>query len=127
RQTLEMEFDKRGARVEYVLGNYEQTPEGEVRKDLDATFAKWENARRVERSLRGKRGKAESGLFVGGRPPYGYSVDREAQGGLAINDEQAAVVQRIFDLYVHKGYSIRNIAETLTAEQVANHSGKIGW
>lgn len=127
RQTLEMEFDKRGARVEYVLGNYEQTPEGEVRKDLDATFAKWENARRVERSQRGKRGKAESGLFVGGRPPYGYSVDREAQGGLAINDEQAAVVQRIFNLYVHKGYSIRAIADTLTTEQVANHSGKINW
>ena len=127
RQTLEMEFDKRGARVEYVLGNYEQTPEGEVRKDLDATFAKWENARRVERSQRGKRGKAESGLFVGGRPPYGYSVDREAQGGLAVNEEQATVIQRVFDLYVHKGYSIRAIADTLAAEQIKNHSGGYNW
>ena len=127
RQTLEMEFDRRGARVEYVLGNYEQTPEGEVRKDLDATFAKWENARRVERSQRGKRGKAESGLFVGGRAPYGYSVDRKAKGGLVVNEEQATVIQRIFDLYVHRGYSIRAIADTLAAEQITNHSGTYSW
>ena len=37
RQTLEREFNNRGARVEYVLGSYEETPEGEVRKDLDCT------------------------------------------------------------------------------------------
>lgn len=127
RQTLEIEFGRRGARVEYVLGNYEQTPEGEVRKDLDATFAKWENARRVERSQRGKRGKAESGLFVGGRAPYGYSIDREAQGGLAVNKDQAAVIQRIFDLYVNRGYSIRAIADTLTEEGTRNHSGHYNW
>jgi site-specific DNA recombinase len=61
RQTLEREFNKRGARVEYVLGGYDESPEGEVRKDLDATFAKWENTKRVERSLRGKYRKAQSG------------------------------------------------------------------
>jgi site-specific DNA recombinase len=124
RQTLEMEFNRHDARVEYVLGNYEETPEGEVRKDLDATFAKWENARRVERSKRGKRGKAESGLFVGGRPPFGYRIDRQADGGLAIDDEQAAVVQRIFNLYVHDRQSIRGIVNILTAEEVKNQSGK---
>jgi site-specific DNA recombinase len=71
RQTLEHEFAHRGVRVEYVLGNYEASPEGEVRKDMDATFAKWENAKRVERCNRGKRGKAERGRFVG----YGTALD----------------------------------------------------
>src|SRR5215211_208557 len=37
RQVLEREVMARGARVEYVLGNYDESPEGEVRKDLDAT------------------------------------------------------------------------------------------
>jgi site-specific DNA recombinase len=78
RQTLEREFNSRGARIEYVLGSYEETPEGEVRKDLDATFAKWENAKRVERCNRGKRRKAETGKFVAGRAPYGYRLDPEA-------------------------------------------------
>jgi len=48
RQTLEMEFFRRSAKVEFALGNYDDSPEGEVRKDIDATFAKWENAKRVE-------------------------------------------------------------------------------
>ena len=39
-------------------------PEGEVRKDMDATFAKWENAKRVERCNRGKRGKAEKDCML---------------------------------------------------------------
>jgi len=51
-------------RIEYVLGNYEETAEGEVRKDLDATFAKWENAKRVERLLAGKIAQSGAGLFV---------------------------------------------------------------
>src|SRR6266496_254313 len=75
RQTIEREVASLGARVEYVLGNYDESPEGEVRKDLDATFAKWENAKRVERSNRGKKRKAEMGKFVSGRAPYGYRVD----------------------------------------------------
>ena len=84
RQTLEIEFDQRGAKVEFVLGGYEDTPEGDVRKDLDATFAKWENAKRVERCNRGKKRKAETGLFVAGRAPYGYVIDKTAFGGLEV-------------------------------------------
>ncbi len=45
RQTLEREFGQHGVQVEYVLGDYAESAEGEVRKDLDATFAKWENAK----------------------------------------------------------------------------------
>ena len=58
-----MEFKKLGVNVEYVLGNYEDSPQGEVRKDLDATFAKWENTKRIEDCNRGKKGKAEAGKY----------------------------------------------------------------
>jgi site-specific DNA recombinase len=127
RRELEIEFEKRGARVEYVLGNYENSPEGEVRKDMDATFAKWENAKRVERCLRGKRGKAESGLFVAGTAPYGYCIDQDAAGGLAVVPAQANVVARIFEMYVNEGKSIRSIAADLSQRQVINHSGSTAW
>jgi site-specific DNA recombinase len=113
RQTLELEFNSKGAKVEYVLGNYEETPEGEVRKDLDATFAKWENARRVERCQRGRRGKAKQGYYVGSRPIYGYEMDREAPGGLVINNEQAKAVRKAFQQYVENGLSIYGIANYL--------------
>lgn len=82
RQTLEIEFISRGAKIEFVLGDYAETAEGEVRKDLDAAFAFRENAKRVERR---NRGKAERDLLVAGQKPYGYNYDREVIGGLALN------------------------------------------
>lgn len=127
RETLERDFEKRGATVEYVLGNYDESAEGEVRKDLDATFAKWENAKRVERSLRGKRGKAERGLFVGGRPPFGFRIDGKTVGGLAGEAVQIAVVQRIFHSFVLDGQSLGQICHSLSAEKVKNWHGKTKW
>lgn len=127
RRTLELELEQRGAKVEYVLGSYEDTPEGEVRKDLDATFGKWENAKRVERTLRGKRGKAQSGKFVAGKPAYGYYICIEAKGGLAVNEAQARIVIWIFQRYVNEGMSIRQIAKRLTEKGIPNHSGRKKW
>ncbi len=127
RQTIEIELQERGASVEYILGNYDASPEGEVRKDLDATFAKWENVKRVERSLRGKRGKAESGKFVGGKPPYGYELDEKAQAGLAVLEEEAEVVREIFELYGREGLSIRGITEHLTDRGVSSPTGRPSW
>jgi len=113
RQTLENEFEALEAHVEFAVGSYDQTPEGEVRKDLDATFAKWENAKRVERCNRGKKGKANRGLFVSGRAPYGYYYDVDELGGLGVNERQAETIRHIFDLFVHERYSIRAIVKNL--------------
>lgn len=114
RQTLEREIEARGARVEYALGNYDETAEGEVRKDLDATFAKWENARRVERCNRGKREKAKQGFFVCGIPPYGYKINKKQPGGLEVDETEAAVIRMAFDLYTNQGFSLYGVADELT-------------
>lgn len=127
RQTLEREFSKRGARVEFVLGAYEETPEGEVRKDLDATFAKWENAKRVERCMRGKRAKAESGRWVAGIVPLGYQSDPDAKGGLAIIPEQAEIVQSIFHMYTEENRSIRDIVRILNEGEFRPYRAGQEW
>lgn len=127
RQTLEREFNKRGARVDYVLGAYEESPEGEIRKDLDATFAKWENAKRVERSMRGKKRKAESGKWVAGVIPYGYRNDPNNNGLLIVEPKAAAVIQRIFHLYTVENRSIREIARILTEEGHVPYHGGSEW
>jgi site-specific DNA recombinase len=127
RETLEREFNKRGARVEYVLGAYEESPEGEIRKDLDATFAKWENAKRVERSMRGKKRKAESGKWVAGIIPFGYQDDPKDKGVLIVNPDAAAIVQRIFHLYTVENRSIREIARILTDEGHVPYHGGDEW
>ncbi|NJM40124.1 MAG: recombinase family protein [Anaerolineae bacterium] len=118
RQTLEKTFARGGARIEYVLGGYENTAEGEVRKDLDATFAKWENAKRSERVMRGKRAKAERGLFVCGTAPYAYRIDDDAPGGLRVVPEEAEVVRRVFHMYVYQRLSLKAIATKLTEDRV---------
>ena len=117
RQTLEREIEATGARVIYVQGNYAESPEGEIHKDLDGAFAKWENLKRVERCLRGKKAKAERGLFVSGAAPYGYRLDKNVPGGLIVCEEEAAIVRRIFADYVN-GASIRELASDLTAEGI---------
>jgi site-specific DNA recombinase len=127
RETLEREFEARGAAVEYVLGNYDESAEGEVRKDLDATFAKWENAKRVERCNRGKCGKANSGKFVAGRTPYGYDMDPESLGGLAVNEKEAEVVQWIFHLYVEENFSIYRIIQALNEHGIRSRFSEKGW
>ena len=127
RQTLEREFNKRGARVEYVLGSYEETPEGEVRKDLDATFAKWENVKRVERCMRGKRRKAESGKWVAGIAPLGYKLNPDAKGGLEVVPEQAHIVREIFDMYTEEQRSIREIVRVLDDRGYVTVRGNTTW
>lgn len=127
RQTLEREFNNRGARVEYVLGAYEETPEGEIRKDLDATFAKWENAKRVERSLRGKRAKAAGGKWVAGIVPFGYGPDPNGKGGLVVVPEQADIVRKIFFLYTEENRSIREIARIMGEDGHISYRGNAEW
>ena len=127
RQTIEIEFNRRGAKVEYVLGNYDETPEGEVRKDMEATFGKWENAKRVERCNRGKLGKAQKGLFVAGRVPYGYVMDAKAPGGLRVDEKQADVIRFIFQLYVEKNLSSRHIVKELKRIGAVPYLGGEEW
>lgn len=126
RQTLEREFAAQGITVRYVLGDYDDTPEGEVRKDMEATFSKWEQTKRVERSKRGKKGKAERGLWPHGSVLYGYTNDDSAPGGLAVIEEQAEVVRRIYELCID-GFSISKIAKQLIAEGKKPVKGGDHW
>jgi DNA invertase Pin-like site-specific DNA recombinase len=76
---------------------------------------------------RGLRGRAERGLSTGGTP-YGYRTEpvevgehgRAVDGAgyqLTVEEAQAAVVRRIFDLYL-AGAGLREIAHRLNAEAV---------
>ena len=127
RQVLEREINTRGARVEYVLGNYDESPEGEVRKDLDATFAKWENAKRVERANRGKKRKAEMGKFVSGVSPYGYRLNSNEESGLEIYEPEAGVVQLMFKWYVENHLSIHQIVKELNESGIKTYREYDQW
>jgi site-specific DNA recombinase len=127
RQTIEREFMARGARVEYFLGNYDETPEGEVKKDLDATFAKWENAKRVERCNRGRKRKAEMGKFVNGTVPFGYRMDRNAYGGLSVIEEDSETVRTIYYWFVEERRSVDQIVHKLNKSGAKTYHESNVW
>jgi len=77
----------------------------------------------VERMMMGRKGKFKRGGFEGGVPPYGYRVEDDK---LVIDEEEAAVVRRIFREYID-GVGTREITRRLNLEGVPTRKAKSGW
>jgi site-specific DNA recombinase len=78
------------------------TPAGRMMVQMLGVFAEFERELIVERTKMGLAKKAAKGEWTGGTPPFGYRYD-PASRRLAPVPAQAAVVQRIFTLYVDRG------------------------
>lgn len=71
-------------------------------------------SKKIKSSLKAKQ---KEGKWVGGRTPFGYAQDPDDKNHLVINEEQAQVVKRIFDMCL-EGLSFFKIAKQLTLEGV---------
>lgn len=96
------------------------TPMGEMVFAVLAGMAAQERKSITERTLAGKREKAAKGGFAGGPAPLGYQRDKE--GGLVVNPEEAALVRRIYAMH-EQGLTNRQIADTLNAEGIPGKRG----
>jgi site-specific DNA recombinase len=78
-------------------------------------LAEYERAKLLERTMRGLRGRAKEGFVPSGNVPLGYEYVRlETKGAhYVINQEEAALVQRIFQMYVQDGLSMTAIVQQL--------------
>jgi len=121
---IEEEFKREGVAIEYVMAQYDDSDEGRLQKQIRGVIAEYEKAKIMERSKRGKRGKAKSGfVLTGARPPYGYKVRSEPhKAWLEINEEEAAVVRTIFDWYVNGDQN----GVKMSANGIAKKLTKIG-
>lgn len=63
--------------------------------------------------------RREQGFHIGAFSLYGYTKDLEKRGHLIIDPEAAAVVRKVFNLYV-EGYGKTSIARILNAEGIPN-------
>lgn len=88
-----------GAELHYVDTG---KSEGSIIDLFKAWQAGEERKKIVERSVRGRQAKARAGKWVGdSNPPYGYKkVGRLQDSRLEISEPEAAVVRRIFSLYI---------------------------
>ena len=82
--------------------------------ELMASIARMERANFVERSLMGKKGAARAGRIPAGRPLYGYRKD--AEGRPVVDEHEAIVVCKLFDMYVTERRGVPTIAKTLERE-----------
>ena len=59
----------------------------------------------------------KEGKYIAGRTPFGYDLDPDNKNHLIINEEQAKVVRRIFDMAMD-GLTYYKIAQQLSNENV---------
>lgn len=89
---------------------------------LLVSYAEWERNVIRERTLSGKLRRAREGRNPGFRPPFGYTRGPEP-GSFERVDAEAALVQRIFDMYL-AGQGARSIAAHLGADGLRFREGR---
>src|SRR5215218_9185505 len=103
--------------LEFVTEKLDDTPEGRLLVSVSSYVAAIEREKIRERTIRGKRAKAEAGRVPSsGLDLYGYVKDRE-RGIRTIREDEAAVVRRIFR-EAAAGRPIRDIARRLNADGI---------
>ena len=120
---------KADVEIEYVLGEYPNTPEGTFIKNVRAAIAEFERLKIVERTTRGKIVAAKAGsVLVGPKPPYGYDASRvDGKIRLHIREDEARIVRLAYAWYGqgdengHK-LSMVEIAHRLTAMGVPTYT-----
>jgi len=116
------------AQTYYVLGGDSESGDGELQVDFKALFARFDNRKRREASLRGKRGTVAAGnvMLPGGCAPYGYTYHRDGRRGwLEIDLVEAAVILELIYRALAEGASTYAIARSLSAAGYATRADTV--
>jgi site-specific DNA recombinase len=125
---LRDELDKHHVLLESVTEDIDKTPLGEAITYLRGTFSQIEAEKIRERTMRGRKARAQQGRVpVGGYSrTYGYdyiSVREKNGGRRIINENEAQWVRQMFDWLVNDGMSCRTIAVKLNSLQIPTKHG----
>lgn len=120
---VEKIFPENQVRLVSILDNYDSAIDNGVadtlpfRAVINDLYAK-DISKKVKAS---KHKNAVNGLFNGNRTPYGYKRSENDRHKLAIDEEYAQNVRRIFDLYL-EGTTLNQIAYTFNDEHIPTPS-----
>ena len=104
--------------VEVVLSFYTRGVYGALAQEESRTNSeniRWGRLKKVQRGISPQPGKCY----------YGYDTDENERW--KINEEQAAIIKRIYNDYLYNDKSPKTIAKELTEEGVANQYGNTVW
>ena len=94
--------------------NGEMSQTGSLMFSLFSSLSESEMMLKQERMMRGRRRNKELGKSVGGRPPFGYDVDKNKR--YVIDPKNSLIISRIFNDYGYNNKSMRGIAIELKEE-----------
>ena len=95
------------------------TSMGRLTLNILLSFAQFEREMISERTKDKMRAARMKGKWVGGRPPLGYSTDKE-KCKLVINPKEAELIRLIFNLYIEK----KSVLQTARALNELGHTTK---
>lgn len=100
-----------------VDGTLSQT--GSLMFSLFSSLSESEMMLKKERMMRGRRRNKELGKSIGGRPPFGYDIDKEKR--YIIDKHKSSLVLRIYNDYGYGNKSMMEIAKELKEEGYFPH------
>lgn len=125
------EFASCNTEVLFINSPKADTPEEALLLQFQGMIAEYERAIIKERSRRGKRFKAKSGVVnVLCGAPYGYNYIRKTDDTAAyyeINEQEAVAVKEMFRMYTEDFCGIGAVARKFTAEQIPTRKNSARW
>jgi len=116
------EFTRQGVETLFVKSPPGNSAEDQLLVQFQGMIAEYERAQILERSRRGKRHRAHAGeVSVMSGAPYGYRYIRktdEAPAAYLVDEAEASVVRRIYEMYTVDGLSIAEITRKLNREGI---------
>jgi len=125
------ELARHGVETLFVKAPQSATAEDQLLVQFQGMIAEYERAQILERSRRGKRHRARAGeISVLSGAPYGYRYIRkseDAPASYAVIDDEAQVVQQVYDYYTVAGLSIGTITRRLNTEGIPTRKRSARW
>src|ERR1700750_1934551 len=116
------EFARHGVETRFVKSPQGDSAEDQLLVEFQGMIAEYERAQILERSRRGKRHRAQLGeVSVMSNAPYGYRYLRntdEAPAAYIIDEAEARVVRRVYEMYTIERLSIGEITRRLNIERI---------
>jgi site-specific DNA recombinase len=111
--------------------DYEQNPENKLTLTMLGAFAEYERAKIMERMGHGRLHRLRMGeMSSSGHRIYGYRYVKKtptSPATLVINEEQAAIVRLIFEMFASGDFGLVTISRFLEERRVPTFAGRSHW
>ncbi len=125
------EFARHGVEVVFIKSPQASTPEEQLLLQFQGMISEYERAQIVERTRRGKRYRAKTGLInVLSGAPYGFRYVKKTETSASyyeIIEQEAEIVRNVFELYTGDWFSIGAIARWLNDNEIPTRKKTSRW